>query len=301
MSALFCFGLSYTAASYIAHYGAQFKRIAGTVSTADKAGRLNKQGLGGRLVEAFLFDDQPALASAFAGANLVIVSIPPDADGDRVLARYADDLRRASQISAIVYLSTIGVYGDHGGAWIDEMTPAKPVSPRSRERLQAEQQWQDFGARIEKPVAILRLPGIYGPGRNALVNLVRGHAKRIVKPGQVFNRIHVRDIAQAIEAAHVRRANGIFNICDDEPTPGADPVSYAAQLLGMAPPPELDFDAIKPTLPPMAQSFYAESKRVRNTRMKDELGVTLAYPTYRRGLRALFEAGEHLRDAAARS
>jgi nucleoside-diphosphate-sugar epimerase len=296
MSALFCFGLSYTAAAYISAYGAGFDRIAGTVRTSDKARRLSAEGLAGRRIDAFVFDDRPAVTTALESASLVLVSIPPDVAGDKALARYTDNLRRTSQLEAIVYLSTIGVYGDHAGAWVDETTPCHPLSPRSQERLQAEKQWLAFGEKIEKPVAILRLPGIYGPGRNALVNLVRGEARRIVKPEQVFNRVHVHDIAQAIEAAYVRRANGIFNISDDEPAPAQDVVTFAARLLNVAPPPEVDFDGIKDTMSPMAKSFYAESKRVRNARMKEELGVTLAYPTYREGLRALYEAGEHQRE-----
>lgn len=292
MSALFCFGLSYTAAAYIAHYGAQFDRIAGTIRTSEKAARVTAQGLGGHDVDAIQFHERDRISPALDNAELVIVSIPPDAAGDPALALYANALRNGTQRKAIVYLSTIGVYGDHAGAWVDESTPANPKSPRSRERLQAELQWQDFGRATGIAIAIFRLPGIYGPGRNALINLVRGEAKRIVKPGQVFNRIHVRDIAQAIEAAYARRANGVFNICDDEPAPAQDPVTFAAGLLGTAPPPEIAFDDTKDSMSPMALSFYAESKRVRNTRMKDELGITLAYPSYREGLRALYEAGD---------
>lgn len=292
MTTLFCFGLSYTAEAYIAAYGAQFDRIAGTVRTLDKAARLTAQGLGGRRIDAPLFDDRDTVPPALKSAALAIVSIPPGADGDPALALYADALRNGTRLEEIVYLSTIGVYGDHAGGWVDETTSAMPVSPRSRERLLAEQAWQTFGAQIGKPVAILRLPGIYGPGRNALVNLVKGEAKRIVKPGQVFNRIHVHDIAQAIEAAYLRRADGIFNVSDDEPAPAQDVVSFAAELLGVTPPPEIQFGAIKDSLSPMARSFYAESKRARNTRMKGELGVILAYPTYREGLRALHDAGE---------
>lgn len=295
MSTLFCFGFSYTAAAYIDRYGGQFQHIAGTVRTAEKAAQLATQGMSGRPVQAIRFDEKPAVAAALADATLAIVSIPPGANGDPALALHAEALRRAKRIEDIVYLSTIGVYGDHGGAWIDETAPCRPVSPRSRERLRAERDWHALSETIERPVAILRLPGIYGPGRNALVNLLRGEARRVVKPGQVFNRVHVDDIAQAIEAARLRRANGVFNVCDDDPTPGGEPIAYAAVLLDMTPPPELDFDTIKDTLSPMAQSFYAESKRVRNTRMKEELGVTLAYPTYREGLRVLFESGDYLR------
>lgn len=291
MNALFCFGLSYTATAYIEHHGAQFDRIAGTVRTPEKADHLTKSGIGDHAVEAFTFADT-RITDALLHAALLLISIPPDADGDLALRHYSDGLLQAKALRSTIYLSTIGVYGDHAGAWVDETTPANPKSPRSQERLQAEQQWQDFGRTNGAPVAVFRLPGIYGPGRNALINLARGEAKRIVKPGQVFNRIHVHDIAQAIDAAYTRRADGVFNICDDEPAPAQDPVSYAADLLGVTPPPETQFDDIKDSMSPMALSFYAESKRAWNTRMKDELGVTLAYPSYREGLRALYDAGE---------
>jgi nucleoside-diphosphate-sugar epimerase len=291
MSALFCFGLGYSAAAYIAQYGAQFDRIAGTVRKSEKADHLTKSGIGGHAVKAFAFADT-RMTDTLSEATLLLISIPPDTDGDVALHHYSDSLRHVKALRSIIYLSTIGVYGDHAGAWIDETTPANPVSSRSRERLHAESQWQDFGRATGIPVAIFRLPGIYGPGRNALVRLARGDAKRIVKAGQVFNRVHVQDIAQAIEAAYVRRARGIFNICDDEPTPAQDPVCYAADLLGMAPPPEIQFDDIKDSMSSMALSFYSESKRARNARMKDELGLTLAYPSYREGLRAIYDAGD---------
>ncbi len=290
MSTLICFGFSYTANAYIAAYGAQFDRIAGTVRSTEKADRLRRDGLGGCAVEPFLFHDpqaEVALASALADAALLIVSIPPDADGDPALRHYSAALQKAPRLRTVVYLSTIGVYGDHAGGWVDETTPANPISPRSQERLQAEQEWQAFGQRTGLPVAIFRLPGIYGPGRNALATLARGEARRIAKPGQVFNRIHVDDIAQAIDAAYARRAGGLFNICDDEPAPAQDLITYAAGLLGVEPPPEIPFDDIKDSMSPMARSFYAESKRARNTRMKQALGIRLAYPTYREGLRAL--------------
>jgi len=188
----------------------------------------------------------------------------------------------------LVYLSTIGVYGDHDGGWIDESTPAQPAAERSRERLAAERAWQALAAARKSAVAILRLAGIYGPGQNALVNVREGRARRIVKPGQVFNRIHVADIAQAIDAALSRRADGIFNLADDEPSAPGDPIVFAAGLLGVAPPPEIPFAQAATTMTPMALSFYGESKRVRNDRLKSVLGVTLRYPTYREGLRALY-------------
>jgi nucleoside-diphosphate-sugar epimerase len=199
---------------------------------------------------------------------------------------FGDALARAPHLASIVYLSTVGVYGDHGGGWVDEDTPPVPLSARSRERLAAEQAWQALGARAAKPVAILRLAGIYGPGQNALVQLANGTAKRIDKPGQVFNRIHVADIAQAIDAAFAHKADGVFNVSDDEPTPSGDPVVLAAALAGATPPPAIAYAEAEAAMSPMARSFYAECKRVRNDKLKRVLGVTLRYPTYREGLQA---------------
>ena len=207
-----------------------------------------------------------------------------------MLAAFGATLANANQLRSVVYLSTVGVYGDQRGAWVDEETTPRPDSERARERLAVEQAWQAFGERSGKAVAILRLAGIYGPGRNALVQIARGEARRIVKPGQVFNRIHVGDIAQAIDAAFAHNANGIFNVADDEPTPPADPIAFAAQLLGRDPPPEIRFEDAVPSMSPMALSFWQDCRRVHNGKLKRELGVELDYPTYREGLRALFEA-----------
>ncbi len=175
--------------------------------------------------------------------------------------------------------------------WVDEQTPPQPGSARSRERLAAERAWQDFGARRGVAVAILRLAGIYGPGQNALVQIARGKARRIVKAGQIFNRIHVGDIAQAIDAAFARAASGIFNVADDEPSPPGDPIVFAAQLMGREPPAEIAFDEAAPSMSPMALSFWQECRRVKNDKLKRELGVALRYPTYREGLSALFAEG----------
>ena len=165
---------------------------------------------------------------------------------------------------------------------------------RGRERLAAERAWQELGARRGIAVAILRLAGIYGSGQNALVQIARGNARRIVKPGQFFNRIHVEDIARAIDAALTRSAAGIFNVADDEPSPPGDPIAFAANLLGAEPPPEIAFDAAAPSMSPMALSFWQECRRVNNAKLKRELGVTLLYPTYREGLRALLNASSAL-------
>ena len=299
MSTLFCFGLGYSAAHYIAEFGARFARIAGTVRTREKAAAI--AGIGGHRVETFVFDGAaaPALTAAVTDASALLVSVPPGAD-DPVLACCADTIAGAPHLGAIVYMSTIGVYGDHGGAWVDEATPPAPASERSRERLAAEQAWAALGARAGKPVAILRLSGIYGPGRNALVQVARGTARRIDKEGQVFNRIHVADIAQAIDAALARRADGVFNVTDDEPTAQGVPIAHAAGLLGVPPPPEIAFAQAAAAMTPMGLSFYRESKRVRNARLKTALGVALRYPSYREGLGALLAAGEGRADDVSR-
>jgi nucleoside-diphosphate-sugar epimerase len=291
MSMLLCFGLGYSAEHFVAAYGDGFERIIGTVRGAERAAVLNAH-LSGRL-KALLFDGSvaaPEVTNAVRDAAFVLVSVSPHETGDPVLAVFADALAHARHLRAVVYLSTIGVYGDSGGDWVDEDTPAKPGSARSRARLAAEQAWQEFGDRRRVAVAILRLAGIYGPGQNALVQIGHGTARRIVKPGQVFNRIHVADIAQSIDAAFARNASGVFNVADDEPSPAGEPLTFAAQLLGAASPPEISYEEAAASMSPMAKSFWQECRRVKNDKLKRVLGVTLSYPTYRDGLRALFEA-----------
>jgi nucleoside-diphosphate-sugar epimerase len=260
--------------------------VAGTVRTEAKAKEIREAHAN---VEALLFDSSTIdaeITDCLASATHLLISVPPDDSGDPVLAHFAEAIAYASLLQRILYLSTIGVYGDANGAWIDEETPTEPNSTRNRARVVAEQQWLALGKRTGKSITILRLAGIYGPGRNTLVNLREGKARRLVKPGQVFNRIHVEDIARAIEASFAADASGgIFNVADDEPAPPQDVIAYAAELLGMEPPPEIPFD--RADLTPMARSFYSSNKRVLNRRMKEQLGVTLAYPTYREGLRKL--------------
>ena len=287
---LICFGLGYSAQHFVETFGQKFDRIVGTVRSAERADTLNAHP-SGRL-KALIFDGSsatPDLRVAIAEADAALVSVPPDDNGDPVVRACGEVLAHARRLRGIVYLSTIGVYGDRGGAWVDEAALPQPGAARSRERLAAEQAWLDFGARQNIAVAILRLAGIYGPGQNALVQIASGKSRRIVKPGQVFNRIHVGDIAQAIDAAFARRTSGIFNVADDEPTPPADPIVFAAQLLGVAPPPQIPFEQAAPTMSPMALSFWQECRRVKNDKLKRELGVSLRYPTYREGLRALLE------------
>ncbi len=291
MPALLCFGLGYSAEHFVAACGQKFERIFGTMRSNERAAILNAYD-DGRL-RALVFDGKaatPELRQAIAEADAALISIPQDEHGDPALRACGEELAQAPRLRSIVYLSTVGVYGDHGGAWVDEQTPAKPFSARSRERLAAEQAWQELGERRGTAVAILRLAGIYGPGRNALTQIARGGARRIVKPGKVFNRIHVADIAQAIDAAVAHQASGIFNVADDEPSPPGDPLVFAAQLLGVEPPPEIPFAEAAPTMSPLALSFWQECRRVKNDKLKNELGVTLRYPTYREGLCALSQA-----------
>jgi len=287
MSTLLCFGLGYSAEHFVGMFGDKFERIVGTVRGAERAAVLNAY-MAGRL-KALVFKGKATaeVERAIGEADLALVSVPPDANGDPVLAAFVEALVHARQLRSIVYLSTVGVYGDHGGAWVDEDTMPRPASARSRARLAAEAGWQKLGARSGAAIAILRLAGIYGPGQNALLQVARGTARRITKPGQVFNRIHVGDIAQAIDSAFTRKADGIFNVADDEPGAPGDPIAFAAQLLGRDPPPEIPFADAASSLSPMALSFWQECRRVRNDKLKRELGVNLLYPTYREGLRTL--------------
>lgn len=279
---LFCFGLGYSAAALGRSLLGEGWAASGTARTPEKAARLRAQGF-----TVHLFDKaHPLAGEAFAGASHVLISAPPEADGDPVLGMMEGELARfAKQWRWLGYLSTTGVYGDRGGGWVDETAPLAPTSDRARRRVAAERAWQDFAARTGAPLHIFRLAGIYGPGRNAFAALRNGTARRIDKPGQVFSRIHVDDLACVLAASMTHPHPGaIYNICDDEPAPQHEVVAYAAKLLGIAPPPLEPFDGAAKTMSAMAQSFYAESKRVRNDSMKCELGVTLRYPTYREGL-----------------
>ncbi len=315
MRGLFVFGLGYSARAVVMRMRPGLDRVWGTTRDTGNLERIEALG-----VTPILFDGDLHLSplsvsppqggrggaspppsrgreregrrtrrEALSQADSVLVSIAPGDGGDPVLAQHRSDLATAKPKS-IVYLSTVGVYGDHEGAWVDETSECRPVSLRSRQRVEAEAAWQRFGHETGVPVAIVRLAGIYGPGRGPFEKIRRGTARRVVKPGQVFNRIHVDDIAAIVAAAFERRADGIFNGSDDEPAPPEDVLLYAADLLGLPPPPEVSFE--EADLTPMARSFYGESKRVRNERIKSELGVRLAYPNYREGLRAILAAEE---------
>ena len=281
---LLIFGHGYSAAALAARLIPKGWRVIGTTRSADKAGAIAATG-----VEPLIWpggDIGPALAEV----NAVLISAGPDAEGDPVLRAAAPAITAAaSHIDWFGYLSTTGVYGDHGGGWVDEDTPVAPSTLRGAQRVEAETGWQALTRAAGLPLHIFRLAGIYGPGRGPFEKVRKGTARRIVKPGQVFSRIHVDDIAQVLAASLARPNPGaIYNVCDDDPAPPQDVIAHAAELLGLPLPPEVDFETAD--LTPMARSFYAESKRVRNDRIKDELGVLLSYPNYRNGLRALLEA-----------
>jgi len=279
---LFILGLGYSARHFVRLFGGRFSHIAGTVRDPAQRG-----ALAGVEVHAFS-GSSPARETIerMRDADVLLVSIPPGSAGDPAIAAFSG-LLAAGGDRKIVYLSTIGVYGDHAGGWVDESTPPKADLNRTRMRVAAEQAWTDTTG---GDAAILRLAGIYGPGRNALVTLRAGTARRIIKPGQVFNRIHVDDIASAIMAAIHHPSGGTWNVCDDEPAPPQEVIAYAAKLMNVAPPPEEAFETAEMSV--MARSFYASSARVSNAKMKCELGVTLAYPTYRHALDALWQAEE---------
>lgn len=290
MKVLVCLGLGYCARHYVAGFGSRFERVIGTSRAADKTVS--------RPIELLRFDGvtpPPELRAAIAATDGLLISAAPGETGDPMLAALADDIA-AAKPKSIVYLSSLGVYGDHDGAWIDEASPTIPAHTRGASRVDAELAWQALGRERNTPVAILRLGGIYGPGQNAFVRLLAGRAHRIDKPGHVSNRVHVADIAQAIDAAFARRFDGIVNVVDDEPAPPGDQIEFAARLLGIAPPPRLSLDEARRTLSPFLMSFYQGCARVRNDRLKRDLGVTLRYPNYRLGLQALLDGGFEARD-----
>lgn len=227
--------------------------------------------------------NEDAVRAEIARADAILCSVGPS-DGDPVLNDFRNDIMTAKP-GWIGYLSTTGIYGDHEGGWVDEDTPPDPTTARGRARQHAEAMWQSVAAHAGAPLHIFRLAGIYGPGRGPFAKLRAGTARCIVKPGQVFSRIHGVDIATTVAAALDHREGGIWNVCDDEPAPPQDVIAHAAALLGLPAPPEEDFETAE--MSPMARSFYSDSKRVRNDRIKEILGVRLRYPDYRSGLAAV--------------
>jgi nucleoside-diphosphate-sugar epimerase len=284
---VFFFGLGYCARRLIQRE--PWIEASGTTRTAEAVSALRREG-----VEAYQFDGAEAetgLEQALSKAEAIVVSIAPRDGAGATVERFGPAIAVAPTLRRIVYYSTIGVYGDHGGAWVDETSATRTRTARGLARLEDEARWTAAAGARGAEADILRLAGIYGPGRNALVNLRRGEARRIVKPGQVFNRAHVDDIAQISSLALTHGVEGaIWNVADDEPAPPQDVIAYAAALLGLDPPPEEAFEGA--TLSAMAREFYADNKRVSIAKAKAELRFAPAYPTYREGLKALSEAGE---------
>lgn len=284
MTTLLSFGHGFSAKALTPLLTAKGWHVTGTTRSADKADAIRHSGA------TPLIWPGTDLTPALAQATHILISAGPGPDGDPVLNAARDQIASAPNIQWLGYLSTTGVYGDHQGGWVDEATPLTPSTKRGQLRVEAEAAWQSLAQDANLPLHIFRLAGIYGPGRGPFAKVRAGTARRIVKPGQVFSRIHVDDIAQVLAASIERpRPGAIYNLCDDDPAPPQDVLAHAAELLNLPLPPEVAFSEAEMT--PMARSFYAESKKVRNDLIKTELGVRLKYPTYRDGLKALLAAG----------
>src|SRR6056297_1515642 len=280
---LLSFGHGYSAGALARRLVPLGWTVIGTTRSPDKSDRLRAAG-----IEPLIWPGEGA-GPALDRATHLLSSVSPREEGDPVLLALGDRIAEAApHIRWAGYLSTTGVYGDHAGGWVDEDTPLAPTTRRGEMRLAAEAAWHDLAERSGLPLHIFRLAGIYGPGRGPFERIRNGSAQRIVKPGQVFSRIHVDDIAEVVLAS-IRHPDpgAAYNVCDDDPAPPQDVLSHAARLLGLPPPPEVAFADAE--LSPMARSLYAESKRVRNGRIKRDLGVALRYPSYREGLRAILE------------
>src|SRR6516164_6434361 len=279
---LFCFGLGYSALVLARRLAASGWTVTGTCRSVERQALLRQCGC-----SAVLFDrNRPVDAAALSGVTHLLVSISPDAAGDPVLAMHTNDIAAIPRLGWLGYLSTTGVYGDRGGGWVDETAELLPTGERGRRRVAAEQEWLELWRGRGVPVHIFRLAAIYGPGRSAFDALRAGTAKRIDKPNQVFSRIHVADLAGVLTASIERpRPSAVYNVCDDDPAPPAAVTAYAAELLGVEPPPLAALDAAG--LSPMALSFYDDNKRVANRLIKTELGVALRYPDFRTGLAAI--------------
>ena len=287
---LFCFGLGYSAHRLARALMAEGWTVGGTCRTAEKRAELAGDG-----IDAFLFDREHRLGVAEAAlgtATHVLSSVPPDADGDPVLDAYGARLAAAGGLHWVGYLSTTGVYGDAGGAIVDEAAPLAPTSERAHRRVDAEGAWRDLWPAHGVPVHVFRLAGIYGPGRSALDQVRAGTARRIDRPGHAFSRIHVDDMSTVLRASIAHPDPGaVYNVCDDEAAPAADVVSLASELLGVTPPPLVPFEEAALDMSPMALSFWRDNRRVDNRRVKEKLGVRFLYPDYRTGLRAILAEG----------
>ena len=284
---LVCFGLGYSAMALSRRLDAAGWTIRGTCRKPAR-----KAALGALGISAALFDGDTPMdpADLLQGATHVLLSIPPGAEGDPAFRQHAEDIAAAGTVKWVGYFSTTGVYGNRDGDWVDETSDLRPGNERSQRRVDAERDWLSWGDRHGISVQIFRLPGIYGPGRSAVDQVKAGTARRISKAGHVFSRIHVEDIATTVAASIARaQPGGIYNVCDDEPAAPGDVVAYVCELLSREPPPEIPFD--EADISPMAKSFWSDNRRVRNDRMKEELGVRLDFPDYRIGIRGILGLG----------
>ncbi len=282
---LFCFGYGYTARALSRRLQQHGWAVAGTTRSADRAENITASE-----AEAVIWQSETISPDQLGEARAILVSTPPGESGCPTLSAAGEALaERADQIKWVGYLSTNGVYGDHGGAWVDEQSELRPVSTRALRRVAAERAWRGFAEEHSLPLIIFRLPGIYGPGRSVLDTVRSGKARRIFKAGQVFSRMHVDDIASALQASMARTGkHDLYNLADDEPAPPQDVIEYACQLLGTPAPPLVRLEDAE--MSEMAKGFYADNKRVSNQRMKNALAVTLKYATYRDGLKAILSA-----------
>ncbi|MBX2834287.1 MAG: SDR family oxidoreductase [Micavibrio sp.] len=285
---LFCFGYGYSC-DYIGHALLNEGEwdVCGTTRSIEKRDMLKNRG-----VKAYIFDPEHPLHDPegfLKDTTHLLISTPPDDEGDPAFGAHIDDIMRLKSLKWIGYLSTTGVYGDRDGGWVDEGSELRPTSKRGSRRVRAEEQWYSLFKQHDLPVHIFRLAGIYGPGRSALDSVRVGTARRVIKPGQVFSRIHVEDIAGILRASmNTPHPGTIYNLCDDNPAPSYEIISYACELLNKPEPPLLPYD--ESNLSPMARSFYNDNKRVKNDRFKKELSYTLKYPDYKSGLKACLEA-----------
>jgi nucleoside-diphosphate-sugar epimerase len=279
---LFCFGIGYCATALARRLQNQGWRVSGTVRDETARASLDQEG-----IAAFSFDDRKAVTAALRANSNLLLSIPPSDSGDPVLGLYRDALiEGAASFRWIAYLSTTGVYGDRRGGWVDETSELLPATERGRRRLAAEHAWLELHRTHDLPLHVFRLAGIYGPGRNQLLAMRKGEARRIVKPDQVFSRIHVDDVAGVLEAsANSPHPGRCYNVCDDEPAPPDVVIAYAAEILRLPAPPQVSYEQAE--LSGLSKSFYEESKRVSNQRIKNELGYRLLYPSFREGLSSL--------------
>ena len=294
---LFCFGLGYTGMALTHHLMGDGWRVSGTCRDNTRAETLCASG-----ISAHVFSGgesgRSEILDALSQATHILSTIPPFAgddagnSGDPVWRAFSPSLSHMKHLSWIGYLSTTGVYGDTGGALVNEETPPAPTGARGERRVRAEQNWLSLYRDHGMPVHVFRLPGIYGPGRSSFDQIRKGTFRRIHKPEHLFNRIHVDDIVQTLRASMVQpNAGVIYNVCDDEPATPCDVTSYACELMGITPPPLVPFDKAAETMSEMALSFWQDNRRVSNARIKEELGISLKYPSYREGLAAIWAGG----------